>query len=163
MLVCACACTTQKKLITQEKEYVVEHKTDTLTQIQYVYIESDTNKESNIKESESEHITIVVNEAGDTISRDREYSYVRDSEILKENLYLKQQNDSLRNIHNESSISISETDNTEYVYVEKELSGWQKFKLNSFFPLVGILLGCLVYIFRRPVFKIAKAITHKIF
>lgn len=38
--------------------------------------------------------------------------------------------------------------------VEKELSAWQKFRLNSFWVLLTTLLASLIYIFRKPLLRL---------
>jgi hypothetical protein len=47
---------------------------------------------------------------------------------------------------------------TKTEYVEKELTWWQKFRLNLFFPLLLGLLGALVWIFREPIMALIKRI-----
>lgn len=42
------------------------------------------------------------------------------------------------------------------VYVEKELSWWQKFRLDAFWWLVLAVTATLAYIFRKPILKLLK-------
>lgn len=40
--------------------------------------------------------------------------------------------------------------------VEKPLTGWQRFRLRAFWWLLLGLAGCLVWIFRKPIFSLLK-------
>ncbi len=53
-------------------------------------------------------------------------------------------------IHNENNTAT----HTEKVYVEKDLNAWQKFRLRAFWWLLVGLVGALVRIFRKWIFKI---------
>ena len=43
---------------------------------------------------------------------------------------------------------------TKYVQVEKPLSWWQKSKIGAFWWLIGALVLCLLWIFRKPLLKL---------
>lgn len=55
--------------------------------------------------------------------------------------------------HSEKAATITRT-----VYVEKELSGWQRFRLRGFWWILSGLVGCLVWIFRKPLIGLARKI-----
>lgn len=44
----------------------------------------------------------------------------------------------------------------EYIEVEKPLSAWTQFRLKAFWWLVAMVIISLVYIFRKPLLKLAK-------
>ena len=46
---------------------------------------------------------------------------------------------------------------TKIEYVEKKLTWWQEFRLKGFWWLLGICVGLLIYIFRKPIWAFIKA------
>ena len=55
--------------------------------------------------------------------------------------------------HSEKATTITNT-----VYVEKELTGWQKFRLRGFWWLLAGLAGLLIYTFRKPILTLVRKI-----
>lgn len=46
------------------------------------------------------------------------------------------------------------------VKVEKPLSWWQKFRMGSFWYLLGAFALCLLWIFRKPIIKLVECLVH---
>jgi len=45
---------------------------------------------------------------------------------------------------------------TNPVYVERKLTGWQKFRIEAFWWLLAISAGLSFYVFRKPIFALIK-------
>ena len=96
----------------------------------------------------------------------------RDSIFMKDSIYIKEwmKGDTIyidryrdRYIYKDrwrDSISIREVHDTTMVEkkVEKELTKWQKARINSFWWLIVALGAALIWIFRKPIMKLIKTI-----
>ena len=108
----------------------------------------------------------VVVQRDTTTVHHRDSVYFRDSVYVKEwlkgdTVYIEKYKD--RYIYKDrwrDSISVKEVHDTTLVEkkVEKELTPMQRAKMNSFWWLVLGLLGCLAWIFRKPVSELMKKI-----
>ncbi len=118
VLLLACGCTTTKyvpveTVQTRWRDREVS-KTDSVT---------DSRKETTSERS-MEKLTITVNESGDTTRTDREFVYLRDRALEKENKRLRKLTDSLQAAKTDSTIV------REPYPVERKLSRWEKTKLD---------------------------------
>jgi hypothetical protein len=80
---------------------------------------------------------------------------------LQANVPITEHNHTEEHFHEQDSTAVSTSNHShiEYIEVEKKLTWWQDFRIKAFWPLALSLLLCLLYIFRKPLLKLAKIIV----
>lgn len=122
-------------------------KTDTIHDVREVYIEREDTRKDSVRESTTEKVTVTVNEKGDTVRTDREVVFIRDRLLEIENILLKAENDSLK-IATHQTEYVKET-----VEVERNFTAWERFRLKSWWWIVGAVFLLGAFSFRRPIRK----------
>lgn len=104
--------------------------------------------------------TTVLNERGDTTRHDtsteRSTTYIL--RLEQENMMLQREVDSLRNVRDRvDSVSVPVPYKVEVpVPVGRELTRWERGRINSWWWLAIGLMGCAGYIFRVPIARLAR-------
>ena len=130
------------------------HTTDTVREVQQVFVERQTAVHDTVKETVTERVVVTVSDSGDTVRTDVEKVYVRDAKLVIENALLQAEVDSLR----------SASKHTEYievpkvVEVERQMTAWQRFRIGAFWWLVGAIALSAIWIKRTSIFELIKRI-----
>lgn len=109
--------------------------------------------------------TTVLNERGDTTRHDtsteRSTTYIL--RLEQENMMLQREVDSLRNVRDRvDSVSVPVPYKVEVpVPVGRELTMWEKGRINSWWWLAIGLAGCICYIFRVPLTRLARRLVKE--
>ena len=113
--------------------------------VEHIVVQHDTTKVVRVDSIWNyQHDSVFVKEKGDTIYKYVEHVRYRDR--VKIDTFYKVQVDSV------AYETIKE------VKVEKPLSWWQKFRMKSFWWLLGGLAVALIWIFRKPIWALIKLI-----